>query len=180
MNDDPRLVYMSTTPTVRGAYTGEVSRIGTEAGMGYIQPSYGSRRGVIYLSDKIHLDTVWNDSVDLDTMFAFDDLTQRPFAISGDADDITCDVVLAVAQHTWYAYDVFHGIHVSKSDKPQYASKIVFRLAPNVNLRQVCDEVAEVVFGHGVPFASDQYDSDRQSDKERESILAYNCIDFEG
>jgi hypothetical protein len=178
MSFNSRLVYTSTTPTARGAYTGEVSRIGTEATVGYIPPSYGSRRAVVYLSDKIHLDAVWNDSVDLDTMFGFDDLAQYPFALGGEASEETCEVVRVVSKHTPIPYDYYHGIRVSRSDKPQYASKIVFLLSSGTNLRQVCDEVAEAVFGHGVPFASSLHDSDRESDKERESILAYSCIDY--
>lgn len=178
MNTDSRLVYISTTPTAHGAFTGQVSRIGTEAQVGYISPKYRSRRAVIYLSDKIHLDTVWNDSLDLDTMFAFDDLTGAPFAISGEADEVTCNVITVIAKHTWYAYDEWRGIRVSKSDNPEYASKIVFYLTDHVDLRLVCDEVAEVVFGDEVSFTSNLHDSDRESDKEHEAQLAYSLYDF--
>jgi hypothetical protein len=169
---------MSTTPTARGAFTGDVSRIGTEARMGYINPGHLSRRAVIYLSDQIHLDAVLNGSVDLDTMFGFDYLTSTPFAISGEASEVTCNVVAVIAKHTRHDYDELLGIRISKSDKPEYASKIVFYLSHFVNLRQVCDEVAEVVFGHGVPFASDMHESDISSDKEDEARLAYSYREY--
>lgn len=177
MNNDSRLVYMSTTPTARGAFTGEVSRIGTEARIGYVNADERSRRVVLYLSDAIHYDTR-DETVELDTWFIHDE-ERGSLAVCGEAGEIACSVVGVLSNFTWTPYDSFRGIWLSKSDNPEYAAKLTFRLSYYHDFYQLLRAVAWRVFGEGTPFTSQICTEDRMSEGEARAHTAYNALDFD-
>ena len=177
MNTDSRLTYTSMTPTIRGAFSGPVSRIGAEARIGYCQPSDRSSRVVFYLSDAIHIDTR-NPGLELDTWFVWDE-ERGALAVFGEAGETACGVVEILANYSNVPFSEYRGIWLSKSDMPEYASKISIRLHSRSYLELVAGEIARLVFGEGVPFSTQICFEERLSEGERRAKDTYNALDFD-
>lgn len=177
MNSDSRLTYTSMSPTIRGAYTGYVARIGTEARLGYTFPGHLSRRAVIYLSDKLHENIGDYGPADLDTWFAHDP-EMGAIAVEGMADRPACKVVEALAPFTHTPYDMFHGIRVSRSDKLGYASKVVVYYTKDADIDAAITAVAQVIFGEGIPYTTQWHDGDHMTEAEIELQHAFNALDY--
>lgn len=176
-NDNSRLLYQSMTPTIRGAFTGMVSRIGIEARIGYTEPVGNSQRVVFYLSDAIHHD-IRDDSLELDTWFVWDE-ERGALAVVGEANETAREAVELLANYTFAPFDCCRGIWMSKSDRKEYASKLSVELGSPNHIDFVVREVAHAVFGEGVPFSSERCFELHKSDGEQRAINDYNLLDFD-
>lgn len=177
MKSDSRLVYTAMTPTVRDAYTGYISRVGTEARLGYTFPGHLSRRAVIYVSDKLHGNIGDYGPENLDTWFTYDP-EMGAVAVQGTAEHTTCKVVEALEPFSYTPYDMFHGIRVSQSDKPEYTSKIVVYYLKDADYDAAIAAVAQVIFGEGTPFSTQWHELDHMTEAETELRQAFNALDY--
>lgn len=175
MSTDSDLVYTSTTPTARGAFSGLVSRIGAKARIGYCQPSDRTSRVVFYLSDAIHYDAL-NPNLELDTWFVWDE-ERGALAVIGEAGETARTVVEMLSNYSQIPFDEFRGIWLSKSDKHEYASKLSIRLSSLSYLDLLVQEVAHLAFGEGVPYSSEISYEDRMSEGESRAKDTYNALD---
>jgi hypothetical protein len=106
---------------------------------------------VIYTSKPIHAYHTENDNNET-TFLKTDRL--GIFAIEGEVEQSTIDVVDSLSYYAVEPFGPYIGIRVSRSENPRYASKIVFYMKPNEEITEILFSISKAMYTHFSAIAS--------------------------
>jgi hypothetical protein len=165
MSADRPVVYSSLSDS-----SGHVARFGfTDLGK--------NNRMVIYTTEVVHLTQTASGDENNETLF-----TNHPFygitAISGEADEVTLDLVGRLANYARQSFENYVGIRISASDNMDYVSKIVFYMKGPAELDGIFKEIADALYPHVNAIVSRYVDYEMPSEAERRDLNSYNLLDW--
>jgi hypothetical protein len=168
---DKELFMSSAAESVHPSSTTDEN--GTVVHFGITRPDKFGRIA-IYTPKVVHLANTYRHNPYSETLFQF-----HPFvgiqAIAGDADEATLDLVYRLAYYTNFAYDKHIGIRFAASDNSDYAtSKIVLYKKADVDIEEICREIAGALYGAAVAVKIDLVDSETPSVAESKDFQDYN------
>jgi hypothetical protein len=126
---------------------------------------------VIYTSKPIHAYHTENDNNET-TFLKTDRL--GIFAIEGEVEQSTIDVVDSLSYYAVEPFGPYIGIRVSRSENPRFASKIVFYMKANARIEDILVDISGVMYAHFSAIASRYVLDEEPSTTEKRDRLDYD------